>query len=112
MPADGLLEFYQTVKIKYYQRVNEEAIATAKLNVNIAMIANSFGKSKFDSEKAFKESLPFNPDYLKISESNLSPETLHILGYYLHLKMIPDKILNVMRNDDQFREVLTNIIQK
>lgn len=110
-PAPYLLPFYQKVKIKYYQRINEQSIGVARLNVSILAIANSFGKEKFNAEQTFKESLPFNPDVLEVTENDLEPETINILKYYVKNKMIPDIIIEVMDKDPDFREILRNTLR-
>lgn len=110
LPAPLLLPFYQKIKQKYYQRINEENIAVAKLNVTIQAIANSFGKNKFNSELVFKESLPFNPDLLNVTNNEVSPETADILRYYIKNKIIPDIIINTMKDDERLKDTLKSIL--
>jgi hypothetical protein len=112
LPSYALFDFYQQVKLQYYKQINEQNIAVAKLNVNILAIANSFGKGKFDSEQAFKDSLPFNPDQLELNGCELPAETLNILEYYVQEKIIPDRIINTMFYDPDFKQILINIKRK
>jgi hypothetical protein len=111
-PSHRLFDFYQQVKTQYYKRINEQNISVAKLNVNILAAIASFGKGKFNSEQVFKDSLPFNPDQLEITNSELSTETLNILEYYVQEKIIPDRIVNTMFYDPDFKQILLNIKRK
>lgn len=113
LPAHGLQNFYSEVKKKYYQKINEQNIAVAKMNVNILAIASSFGdNNSFDSEQAFNQSLPFDPEILENNETQLSPELIDIIDYYMTNKVIPIEIQKALHKDKDFRSTIIAIKAK
>ena len=113
LPSHGLQNFYNEVKKNYYRKINEQNIAVAKMNVNILAIASSFGGDKsFNSEQAFNQSLPFDPEMLEETETQLSSELIDIIDYYITNEVIPIEIQKVLYKDKDFRSTIINIKAK
>ena len=113
LPSSGLQDFYSEAKKTYYRRINEQNIAVAKMNVNILAIASSFGGDKnFNSEQAFNQSLPFDPEILEGDENQLSSELIDIIDYYMTNSLIPTEIQKTMYKDKDFRNTIIAIKAK
>lgn len=102
LPSDCLMDLYSKAKLKYCLAINEQNIAVAKMNTNLQLFFNSFGgsKSKPDVERIFKESLPFNPDQLKVDK--IDAETKNIFDYYRSVRIIPQRVLNTILQDEDY----------
>lgn len=119
MPSHLLMDFYQKMKLKYYQSINEQNIAVAKMNTNLMLFFSSFGgkdSKKVDQEAIFKQSLPFNPNVLELKEREntevLSAETIDILRYYYSHKLIPERVLKGIEDDQEIKEAFITAIRR